>query len=73
MSAEDPIATSSIEAPAPRQHMTEEEQVLFARYHTAFEFAVHWPDVEHFRRAVAAYDELVATTKGTNDGSHTDG
>lgn len=42
------------------RHLSPADQQLFARYHTAFQLAIHWPDVENFRACVAAYDEMVA-------------
>lgn len=33
---------------------------LFRKYQDAFHIAIYWPDVEHFRACVAAYDAMTA-------------
>lgn len=38
---------------------TSDRLVSFARYQTAFDRAVYWPDVEHFRACVEAYDRMM--------------
>lgn len=40
------------------------DKAAFDRYQKAFDLAVYWPAVEHFRACVAAYDEMV---KGNGD------
>lgn len=48
---------------------TGDRLAAFARYDTAFQLAVYWPDVEHFRACVKAWDAMMqGPADGARDG-----
>jgi hypothetical protein len=36
------------------------DAALLRKYQDALQIAIYWPDVEHFRACVAAYDAMIA-------------
>lgn len=53
-----------------RNPPSDESRVLFTKYQTAFDLCLYWPDVEHYRQCVAAFDALRASMRGEANGSH---
>lgn len=52
--------------------MTPADHALLRKYQDTLYIATYWPDVEHFRACVAAFDAMVAAAKGASDGAHQD-
>lgn len=44
--------------------LTASDHALLRKYQDTLYIATYWPDVEHFRACVAAFDAMVAAAKG---------